>query len=57
MDIPITITCHFISNNWELHCVLDTVHVEVAYTAENLSIELTGVTDKIVWYANNIVAA
>ena len=64
----ITITCHFISSNWELHSVvLDTLHVEVAHTAENISAELTGVTnewgitDKIVCVvtdnANNIVAA
>ena len=64
----ITVTCHFISSNWELHsAVLDTLLVDTDHTAENLATELTSVTneweitDKIVCVvtdnASNIVAA
>lgn len=35
----ITVTCHFISSNWELHSLV-LLHVEVAHTVENLSMEL-----------------
>ena len=59
---------HATSSNWELQsAVLDTLHIEVAHTAENLLTELTritsewGITDKVACVvtdnANNIVAA
>ena len=63
----ITVTCHFLSNSWELHsAVLDTLHVDEAHTAENLAAEQMvtdtwGITEKLVCAitddANNIVAA
>ena len=62
-----TVTCHFLSNSWELHsAVLDTLHVDEAHTAETLAAEQMvtdtwGITEKLVCAitddANNIVAA
>ena len=64
----ITVTCHFLLSSWELHsAVLDTLHVDVSHTAENLAAELVRITDdwriteKVVCAvtdnASNIVAA
>ena len=63
----ITITCHFLSNRWELHSsVPDTLHVDGSHTAEALAAELVsicdnwGITEKVVCVitdnANNVAA-
>ena len=64
----ITITCHFITNTWELKSlVLETIHVNASHTAENIASALLKVANEwniaekvscaITDNANNIVAA
>ena len=64
----ITITCHFITNTWELKSlVLETIHVDASHTTENVSSALLkvanewNITEKvscaITDNANNVVAA
>ena len=51
----LTVTCHYITGKWELRAsVLETVHVAVAHTAENLAAELTRITDE--WKISHKVA-
>lgn len=51
----LTVTCHYITGTWELRAsVLETAHVPVAHTAENLAAELTRITTE--WNISNKVA-
>ena len=49
-----TVTCHYISKEWSMESViLETIHIDVAHTSENLAAALKTVTDE--WNINSKV--
>ncbi|CAB4027116.1 zinc finger BED domain-containing 1-like [Paramuricea clavata] len=51
-----TVTCHFIDGSWQLeNCVLETSHLRVAHTAENIAAELKRIAQE--WNISEKVVA
>jgi hypothetical protein len=51
-----TVTCHFIDGSWQLeNCVLETSHLSVAHTAENIAAELKRIAQE--WNISEKVVA